>query len=75
MTYADTLSKLDHAFELVDLDYANDLIDESLLIETLREGGLLVRTFKHPDHGILNAIHTGSAALIVQGDYLDLRTA
>jgi hypothetical protein len=62
-----------HHAELVDLDYATDLLEESLIIETIREGELLLHTFKHPDHGLLNAMQAGRTVLIVEGEFLDLR--
>ncbi|WP_374321781.1 hypothetical protein [Brevundimonas sp.] len=63
----------DHHAELIDLDAYTDLLEASVIIETIREGELLIYLFKHPVRGVLTGSQAGSAVLLVQGGYADLR--
>lgn len=59
--------------ELIDLDAYTDLLEASVIIETIREAELLIHLFKHPVRGVLTGIQAGSAVLLVQGGYADHR--
>lgn len=63
----------DHHAELIDLDAYTDLLEASVIIETTQDGELMLHFFKHPVRGVLTGIQAGSAVLLVQGGYADLR--
>ncbi|WP_313011194.1 hypothetical protein [Brevundimonas sp.] len=63
----------DHHAELIDLDAYTDLLEASVIIETTKDGELLVHMFKHPARGILTGIQAGSAVFLFSGSCVDLR--
>ncbi|ALJ09072.1 hypothetical protein [Brevundimonas sp. DS20] len=63
----------DHQAELIDLDLFCEIMEESVIIEAIREGELYLHFLKHPVRGFLTGIHAGSAVLMVEGGYADLR--
>ena len=63
----------DHHAELIDLDLFCEIMDESVIIETVRDRELNLQFLKHPVRGFLTGIQAGSAVLLVRGGYNDLR--
>ena len=63
----------DHQAELIDLDQACEIMDESMIIETIREGELNLLFLCHPERGNLTIIQGGSSVLAVRGGYADRR--
>ena len=63
----------DHHAELIDLDAYSDLLETSVIIETIREGELMLHFFKHPVRGVMTGSQAGNAVLLVRGGYADLR--
>lgn len=62
-----------HHAELIDLDLFCEIMDESVIIETVRDRELNLQFLKHPVRGFLTGIQAGSAVLLVRGGYNDLR--
>lgn len=62
-----------HHAELIDLDLFCEIMDESVIIETVSDRELHLQFLKHPVRGFLTGIQAGSAVLLVRGGYNDLR--
>lgn len=62
-----------HHAELIDLDEACEIMDESTIIETVQEGELSLLFLCHPERGYLTFIQGGPAVLSVRGGYADRR--
>ncbi|WP_292045581.1 MULTISPECIES: hypothetical protein [unclassified Brevundimonas] len=63
----------DHHAELIDLDLFCEIMDQSVIIEAIREGDLYLHFLKHPLRGVITGVQAGSAVLMVQGGYSDIR--
>lgn len=63
----------DRHAELIDLDLFCEIEAEATIIETIRDGELVLVFLKHPVRGFITGIQAGSAVLMVQGGYADLR--
>lgn len=63
----------DHHAELIDLDLFCELMEESVIIEIVRDCELLIYMMKHPVRSVITGIQAGSAVLLVQGGYADVR--
>ena len=62
-----------HHAELIDLDEACEIMEQSKIIETIREGELNLLFLCHPERGYLTFMQGGPAVLSVRGGYADRR--
>lgn len=63
----------DHHAELIDLDEACEIMEQSKIIETIREGELSLLFLCHPERGYLTFMQGGPAVLSIRGGYADRR--
>lgn len=63
----------DHHAELIDLDEACEIMEQSSIIETIREGELNLLFLFHPERGYLTFMQGGPAVLWIRGGYADRR--
>ena len=63
----------DHHAELIDLDEACEIMEQSSIIETIREGELSLLFLSHPERGYLTFMQGGPAVLSIRGGYADRR--
>lgn len=59
--------------ELIDLDLACEIMDQSTIIETINDGELSLLFLCHPERGYLTFIQGGSSVLSVRGGFEDRR--
>lgn len=63
----------DHHAELIDLDLTCEIMEQSAIIETIREGELSLLFLRHPERGYLTFMQGGPAVLAIKGRYADSR--